>query len=349
MKQNITLSVFLLTISLSSLAGKPWIFGGIGFGYVNSTEDNVTLLEPDKNGFSFDASLSASIYHANFVYDFGVGYFHSNVEGDKNNTKIKVKVNTAFVDFGARYKITENIYLGGFADLYFGTDNSYSNLKDDTSLQPFLGLRADYEFPFMNGKKMRFLGKISRSMSIDDRAVTMASLGFQIGFDVFGNYRKVKIIEKEKVRYVLKYKQPLVEVIGKNSLRATITKETGLFFNTNKASANAKMQSYIKRLSSVLRKNKNEWTSIAVEGHTDDTGTLNYNMALSKKRANLIKAIFVRDRIPSSKISTIGYGPTRPLDPRKTKLARAKNRRVELIFKGVQNPHSFKEKLFIIE
>ncbi len=70
---------------------------------------------------------------------------------------------------------------------------------------------------------------------------------------------------------------------------------------------------------------------IAVEGHTDQVGNPNYNLELSKRRADSVVVYLSAARnVPFYQIRTIGLGEEKLADPGKTKDARAKNRRVEI-------------------
>ena len=70
---------------------------------------------------------------------------------------------------------------------------------------------------------------------------------------------------------------------------------------------------------------------IQVEGHCDERGTTEYNLALGERRANATKKYLVSLGIPSDRISTISYGKERPLDPGHNEEAWAKNRRAHTI------------------
>ncbi len=66
---------------------------------------------------------------------------------------------------------------------------------------------------------------------------------------------------------------------------------------------------------------------IQVEGHCDERGTNEYNLALGERRANSAKGYLISLGISSDRISTISYGEERPLDPGHNEDAWAKNRR----------------------
>ncbi|MEI8705367.1 OmpA family protein [Pseudoalteromonas sp. B62] len=76
--------------------------------------------------------------------------------------------------------------------------------------------------------------------------------------------------------------------------------------------------------------NKYEKTYLSVEGHTDSTGKDSYNMTLSQQRAQSVKGYLVNQQILAGRISTRGYGETRPIASNDSANGRAQNRRVEI-------------------
>jgi peptidoglycan-associated lipoprotein len=72
-------------------------------------------------------------------------------------------------------------------------------------------------------------------------------------------------------------------------------------------------------------------TKIQIEGHCDERGTAEYNLALGERRANNTRQYLVSFGIASNRISTISYGKERPLDPGHNEEAWAKNRRAHTI------------------
>lgn len=74
--------------------------------------------------------------------------------------------------------------------------------------------------------------------------------------------------------------------------------------------------------------------SIEVVGHTDSTGKADYNMGLSQRRADSVKAYLVDKGIDANLITTKGMGLTQPVASNATREGRAQNRRVEINIKG---------------
>ncbi len=76
---------------------------------------------------------------------------------------------------------------------------------------------------------------------------------------------------------------------------------------------------------------ENPHLKILIEGHCDERGTQEYNLALGEKRALAARDFLVRFGIAKSRISVISYGEERPLDPRHNEEAWAKNRRAHFV------------------
>jgi len=74
---------------------------------------------------------------------------------------------------------------------------------------------------------------------------------------------------------------------------------------------------------------------VIATGHTDSVGTDAYNQKLSERRATSVKEYMVAKGISAAKITTLGKGETQPVASNKTSEGRAKNRRVDIEFKGV--------------
>ena len=78
---------------------------------------------------------------------------------------------------------------------------------------------------------------------------------------------------------------------------------------------------------------------VEVGGHTDERGSAAYNLDLSNRRAASVMAYLVEHGITAKRLSSRGYGLTKPIDPSHTETAWAKNRRVEFVIKeraGIQ-------------
>lgn len=80
----------------------------------------------------------------------------------------------------------------------------------------------------------------------------------------------------------------------------------------------------------VLVLNEYKSTLITVKGHTDSTGSDDYNQKLSERRALSVAQYLQSKNVAQQRLAAVGYGETRPIAPNNTPEGRAQNRRVEL-------------------
>ena len=78
------------------------------------------------------------------------------------------------------------------------------------------------------------------------------------------------------------------------------------------------------------RLNRNRDQAVAIEGHCDERGTREYNLALGERRANAVQDFLLANGVRPSQMSTRSFGEERPVDAASDEGAWAKNRRVEL-------------------
>jgi outer membrane protein OmpA-like peptidoglycan-associated protein len=76
--------------------------------------------------------------------------------------------------------------------------------------------------------------------------------------------------------------------------------------------------------------------SVKISGHTDDIGSEQRNLTLSKKRADVVAEYLVNNGVAIARVETFGLGSAKPLEANNTDKGRKKNRRVELLIHGEQ-------------
>ena len=98
-----------------------------------------------------------------------------------------------------------------------------------------------------------------------------------------------------------------------------------VFFATNKSKLTTAARDTLRKQATWLRKNKS--INVTVEGHADERGTREYNLALGERRANSAKDYLMTYGISGKRISVISYGKERPVNPTSSPLAWSQNRR----------------------
>tara|TARA_B100001059_G_scaffold214765_1_gene231749 strand:- start:268 stop:744 length:477 start_codon:yes stop_codon:yes gene_type:complete len=98
-----------------------------------------------------------------------------------------------------------------------------------------------------------------------------------------------------------------------------------VFFATNKSSLTTASRSTLRKQATFLRKNKK--LNVTIEGHADERGTREYNLALGERRANSARDYLMTYGISGKRISVISYGKEKPVNAASTPLAWSQNRR----------------------
>lgn len=117
-----------------------------------------------------------------------------------------------------------------------------------------------------------------------------------------------------------------VERVGEGIL---ITFDSGILFDVNSYALKTETKNNLNHLSGIL--NKYDDTDVLVLGHTDNTGTNEYNTTLSKQRASAVDSYLITRDVAGSRLTTKGYGETDPLAENDTSAGRQTNRRVEIV------------------
>ena len=102
-----------------------------------------------------------------------------------------------------------------------------------------------------------------------------------------------------------------------------------IYFEFDKYRLLPEAQEILRNKADWMRANPN--VTAIIEGHTDERGTTEYNLALGERRAESAKSFLVDLGISASRLTTISYGEERPLDPRSNEEAWARNRRAQFV------------------
>jgi OOP family OmpA-OmpF porin len=108
--------------------------------------------------------------------------------------------------------------------------------------------------------------------------------------------------------------------------------EAVLHFANGKNDLSAEGVQAVRKVAASLKQYQGSYT-LAVSGFTSSVGSVAFNKALSKRRAEAVAKVLVDDGIPAGSIQTAGIGPDQPLADNKTKAGQSRNRRVEIEIK----------------
>ena len=124
-------------------------------------------------------------------------------------------------------------------------------------------------------------------------------------------------------------------ILQEGAARGKIIAARNLFMNENiyfdfdMSNLKPEAQEVLKRKAEWLRNNPGE--SVIIEGHCDERGTNEYNLALGDRRAQSAKNFLIDLGIAESRLTTISYGEERPADPRHHRESWAENRRDQFV------------------
>lgn len=150
----------------------------------------------------------------------------------------------------------------------------------------------------------------------NEGALIGAAIGGGIG-GVVGNRLDKQQKELERIAETKRTEQGLITKL-----------KSDILFDTGKADLKPAAQQNINQLAAIMKKYPEN--ILTIKGYTDDTGAAMVNNPLSQQRADAVRRQLVAAGVPAGTTSAIGMGSSNPVDPAKTKEARAKNRRVEI-------------------
>ena len=107
-----------------------------------------------------------------------------------------------------------------------------------------------------------------------------------------------------------------------------ITFSSGIMFDVDKSVLKDQYKGELGELATIL--NKYDDTNILLEGHTDSTGSEEYNLELSRKRAQAVANYLSTQNVNATRFAINGHGESQPIATNETAEGRAKNRRVEV-------------------
>jgi OOP family OmpA-OmpF porin len=224
------------------------------------------------------------------------------------------------VDFGQR-----TYYAGGeeiTPGMNFGTDNSIGWTLGDINYPA--ALEVNYDHPMQWHHIAIAINKTSGKVYIDQYRVANVN-------NLTGKPNNVTI---DVNGYENSWIKNVRVAAGGIDIYKKITTEGkivihGILFDVDKATIKPESMGTINSIFDILKKDPS--LKFEIDGHTDNSGAAQHNLSLSEQRANAVKAQLVTMGIDASRLTTKGFGDTKPLNANDTPEHKANNRRVELI------------------
>jgi len=318
---NVTLANLSLNQKRSVIS--PYFTSGVGVmsssanvrnvpGFANTTYDEAIYI-PVGAGVKFGVSRGINIdlgYNVNFVKS-------NNFDGYRSGTSDRFTYAHAGLE----------IALGRKSSPQLQNYSAAAALREAAAAESayLRGKLADAEQKRMQEEqaRMALAQQYAREMG-DDDADGVANkfdkcAGTPAGTQVDGAGCPLKVpapvvVTKEKV------------IVTESDRRVVGEAIKNLEFDLGKATIKARSYPTLNRVADLL---KEKSFSLKLAGHTDNTGSMALNMALSKDRAEAVKAYLVSQGANASLIEATGYGPNQPIATNKTAAGRQQNRRVE--------------------
>jgi outer membrane protein OmpA-like peptidoglycan-associated protein len=344
-----------------------YLFGGIDLGLALYSQSDV-LNDASRSGIDIGARGLLAYYTKKWVFDGGLGFaFLSSSGTNTSGRNLSVTTRTAYLDFSPRYRFATHWQVGPEFQYWLGTDNGLNGDLSSTSNKAVMGgLQLLREWGD-ESTKYRIGGRWNIDFNAADRNLNVFQLFFQIGFSPFGGepvrspyIEEMKEDDVEKVEAepaptprpepspepipepeVMSTPAPVEEVaplpIGPQEKMVITLDVRDLPFESDSAKLPKYNRDRVQEIGRFLGERKEDWNSLIVSGHTDEQGKKAYNIKLSKARADTVRQLLGEGGAPLNKIKAVGMGSSRPIDRKHNKKAWAKNRRVELEFKGVKD------------
>jgi len=161
----------------------------------------------------------------------------------------------------------------------------------------------------------------------EERMINIPNLGykpemFSIGIDFIGGNFKMSAVKNIRVNEGGKTLYERVISDGK-----FVT--TGILFDVNKSTIKGESMGAINEIVKMMKEHSD--LKFSIEGHTDSDGDASINQKLSDERAASVKNVLVQSGIDASRLTTKGWGESKPVDSNSTPEGKANNRRVEFI------------------
>jgi OmpA-OmpF porin, OOP family len=199
-------------------------------------------------------------------------------------------------------------------------------------LLPILGLMADRGSIVIDGRSLKINGEVTSPREKADVLQVMTP-AIRAGLRIEDHVRVTSVTASPPAPAPaptpVSTPQPSLQL----SLNQVLSRSS-IEFKPNSAAITRKGQAVLDQIVVLLQQSPN--LPIEIAGHTDSIGKAEYNMELSRRRADAVREYFTVHGL-TNPFTTIGYGSTRPLAQGRDRTSRQQNRRIELLTKGPSN------------
>jgi len=299
-------------------AGLAGIGYALGNGFRFEIEGNYRWAGLNREAFAANTSGSVQTYGAManvlFDIDLGVPWIYPYIGGGAGYAwthfnRTSSFTAAAFPAIGSNFDQTQ----GGFAFQAIG------GLSFPMPRVPGLSLTTEY----------RFFGKPYSETFDGSQSVSGLAAPVPIAVNAQRQYNHSFMLG---VRYAFNVAAPVPVAPAAQAAPAPAPARSYLvFFDRDKATLSDRARQIIKEAAD--NATRLQYTRIEVNGYTDTSGTPRYNMGLSIRRANAVKAELIKDGVPQNAITVQGFGDTHLLVPTGQGVREPQNRRVEIIIR----------------
>jgi outer membrane protein OmpA-like peptidoglycan-associated protein len=294
----------------------PGFYMGAGIGIANflNTSTNVGGLIQGSLGFGFGALIAGYDFVGPRV-ELEVGYGQVPITsylpmGQANVTGRQLQfMGKVMYDFFPANWLTPYVGAGAGLALVDSTNGAFSSPQ--FAYEGIVGLGYNLDSQWRIALEGRFIGTTNPSVMVGGTNVT------------YSNNNLVALVGAQ-------YKfPPAAAAAPAPAPVAAAAPSFMVFFDWDRSNLSPQALATIQQAADQFKTTGK--ARITATGHADRSGPENYNMALSLRRANVVKDALVRDGVPATAISVIGKGETQPLVPTADGVREPQNRRVEIV------------------
>lgn len=325
--------------------------------YMEAISEDLEV-EADRTGYYGAVGAYFSAVSRNLILDFGAGWFHTELDGTDPKTREELDENgekrevvTTFVgteagyaEFSPRLRLN-NFHIGSQISVHYGEDTSFGptvQKKDETHV--YIGGQAGWISRWEDWD-IRFAVRYDTDVTIRERTVNMLGMSLTVGLPIWKPEHKKIVKYRDRVHVQEVPVHIPIHVPVEIEVVKFIIPSDLVNFEFDRSKLTPAGRKFLEDLASFISQNEDLWQSISIEGHTDSRGTHGYNLRLAKMRAKKTGMFLAARGVNPNRIRIKSYGETQLLDPRQSEVAHARNRRVELHFKGVTDANKLHEGL----